>query len=124
MDERTPEYDEVGYKKPPKHTQWKPGQSGNPKGRPKKSKDFEKLLDAELSQTLRIMENGEARTLSKRELIIKTLVTDALKGDLRALKLVLPFLVNQRVVEGFEPDAGDQAALERIVAQLKEVSDG
>ena len=49
---------EVGYKKPPEHSRWKPGQSGNPKGRPKKVKDFEKLLDIELSQTLRITEGG------------------------------------------------------------------
>ena len=43
---------EVGFKKPPKQTQWKPGQSGNPNGRPRKIKDFEKLLDIELSKEI------------------------------------------------------------------------
>ena len=99
VDEHDRDY-EVGYRKPPKHAQFKPGQSGNPKGRPKKTKDFERLLDAELSQTLRIVENGETRTLTKRELIIKTLVTNALKGDIRSLKLVLPHIVKQHTVEG------------------------
>lgn len=101
---------EVGYRKPPKSTQWKPGQSGNPKGRPKKVKDFEKLLDRELSKSIRISEGGEAISLTKRELIIKRFVTDALKGDRAAMKLMLHLLKNQLSIEEFEPDAKDQQA--------------
>lgn len=124
---------EVGYKKPPEHSRWKPGQSGNPKGRPKKVKDFEKLLDIELSRTLRITEGGRQVALTKRELILKTLVNDALKGNLRALKMLLPFIVKQQTVEGFEPDAADREALQQLLGQFQrednegeapEVSDG
>lgn len=122
MDEQGRDY-EVGYKKPPQHTRFKPGQSGNPKGRPKKTKDFERLLDAELSETLRIVENGETRTLTKRELIIKTLIRDAVKGDARALKMVLPFVSKQRTVEGFEPDAEDRAAFMELMGQIEGVDD-
>lgn len=109
---------EVGYKKPPTHSRWQPGQSGNPRGRPKKVKDFEKLLDIELSRTLRISEGGQQVSLTKRELIIKTLVNDALKGDLRALKMLLPLIVKQITVEGFEPDAADREALQQLLGQF------
>jgi len=116
MDDQ-PEY-EVGFQKPPKHTQWKPGQSGNPNGRPKKIKDFDKLIDIELSKELRITEGGHQVTLTKREVIIKTLINDALKGDLRAMKMVLPFIVQHHAVEGFVPNAADQEALNQLIKQF------
>src|SRR5262245_3005750 len=96
---------DVGYGKPPKATQWKPGQSGNPKGRPKRTKDVEKLLDLELSKPIRITDGGQAVTMTKREVLIKTVVHDALKGDRDALKLVFSFMKSQLAIEGFEPDA-------------------
>lgn len=109
---------EVGYKNPPLHSQWKAGQSGNPNGRPKKTKDFEKLIDIELSKALRITEGGQQVTLTKREVIIKTLVNDALKGDLRAMKMLLPLLAKHQTVEGFEPDAADREAFDQLIRQF------
>lgn len=113
------EDEEVGYKKPPKTTQWKPGQSGNPKGRSKKTKDFEKLLDLELSQQIHITENGETVTLSKREVLIKGLVNTALKGDKVALKLVVSFMKVHHTVEEFASDAGDREALMELFEKAK-----
>ena len=110
---------EVGYGKPPQATRWKPGQSGNPKGRPKKIKDFDKLLDRELSETLRITDNGETRTLTKRELLLKRLVNDALTGNRAALKLVLSFMKAELTVNGFEPDAADREALMCLFEKAK-----
>ena len=40
---------EIGYGRPPKHTQFKKGQSGNPEGRPKGIKSLSTELDDELS---------------------------------------------------------------------------
>ncbi len=116
------EDEEVGYKKPPKASQWKPGQSGNPKGRPKVERDFEKLFDQELSLPVRITDGGGARTTTKRELVVKTLVNFALKGDRPALKLVVGFMKSHVAIEGFEPDPGDREALRALVeqAQLKD----
>ncbi len=116
MDDQ-PEY-EVGYQKPPKHTQWKAGQSGNPNGRPKKIKDFEKLIDIELSKELRITEGGRQVTLTKREVIIKTLINDALKGDLKATKMVLPFIAKHQTIEGFQPDTADREAFNQLLQQF------
>lgn len=57
-------------------------------------------------------------TLTKRELIIKSLVNDALKGEHRAAKILLPFIAKQETVEGFEPDAADRRTFEQLVRQL------
>ena len=114
---------EVGYKKPPKQTQWKPGQSGNPNGRPRKIKDFEKLLDIELSKEITITEGGKQISISKREVLLKSLVNDALKGDLRAMKMVLPFMVSQQSIAGFEPDAADRQAFEQLLRRYEQSGD-
>lgn len=114
-----PEY-EVGFQKPPKHTQWEPGQSGNPNGRPKKTKDFEKLLDIELSKEISITEGGRKVNLPKRQVLLKSLVNDALKGDLRATKLLLPYVVNQRSVDGFEPNAADRQAFQQLMNEFSQ----
>lgn len=111
---------EVGYGKPPKKSQWQPGQSGNPKGRPKVIKDFDKLLDQELNQKIQITDKGELRTLTKREVVVKTLVNDALRGDRTAQNLVIKMMRGQQAVEGFEPDAADQEALLALFNRAKD----
>lgn len=74
----------VGYKRPPKSSQFKPGKSGNPLGRPKGAKGFATALKEALDQTLEFEERGKTRRITVRELIMKRLVNAALKGDLKA----------------------------------------
>ena len=85
---KTPEPYEVGYGKPPKANQFKPGQSGNRKGRPKKPKNTVPHIKDELDQTITITENGKKHRITKRAAIYKRLVNDALKGDARKIELV------------------------------------
>ena len=77
--------DGVGYGKPPRHSRFKPGQSGNPKGRTKNIKNFTTILKEELETLVEVTENGRRRKLSKGQLAIKALVLKAVKGDQRAL---------------------------------------
>jgi hypothetical protein len=80
----------VGYRKPPKHTRFAKGVSGNPRGRPKGSRNLRTLLDTELDRPITIREQGgRSRKLSKAEALIKRMVNTALEGDLRAHKLIL-----------------------------------
>ncbi|MEN0653329.1 MULTISPECIES: DUF5681 domain-containing protein [Hyphobacterium] len=80
---------EVGYGKPPRKSQFKPGQSGNPKGRPRGRKSFSTILVAELSERLIVKEGGKTRRMTKMEAVVKQLVSKALKGDPRTLAELL-----------------------------------
>lgn len=74
---------EIGYRRPPKSGQFKKGQSGNPKGRPKGAKNFMTLLDQELDQKITVNENGRKKQISRMEALVKRLVADSLQGNLR-----------------------------------------
>lgn len=88
---REPDY-EVGYKKPPKHSQFKKGQSGNPRGRPRGSKNSATLFNEALNEKVVITENGRQRAISKREAMFKQLANSAARGDPKATQTVLRHL--------------------------------
>ncbi|OLA72411.1 MAG: hypothetical protein BHW62_10200 [Acinetobacter sp. CAG:196_36_41] len=73
----------VGYKNPPKSTQFKKGQSGNPAGRKKKPvpKSLLEAMLLELSDTITIKENGKSAKMPKFELLAKAMVNDAIKNE-------------------------------------------
>ncbi|CAM3762596.1 DUF5681 domain-containing protein [Polynucleobacter brandtiae] len=79
----------VGYRSPPKKTQFKKGKSGNPKGRPTGSRSLQTILVEELKSTITINENGRSKTVKKGEVIAKQMVNKAMAGDHRAANLVL-----------------------------------
>jgi hypothetical protein len=79
----------VGKGQPPLATRWKAGQSGNPRGRPKGAKNLVTIFSEALSQKLEIQENGKVRKISAREGIVRRLVNQALKGDIKATAFVL-----------------------------------
>ena len=79
----------VGYGKPPVGTRFQPGRSGNPKGRPKKSKGTGQILQDILDAPVSITEGGITRKLSRREIMFKVLAGKAIGGDVRSIKLLL-----------------------------------
>jgi hypothetical protein len=93
---KIPESYDVGYGKPPKDHRFKPGQSGNPNGRPVGSLNVGTVLVRILRERLTIVENGRRKTITKLETMLKQLVNQAATGDLRALKL---FITLARAVE-------------------------
>ena len=86
-----PEIDDcdVGYRKPPKHTRFRPGRSGNPKGRPKGTKNFKTDLAEELQERILVREGGKAQAVSKQRAMLKRLTEKALQGDTRAASLII-----------------------------------
>ncbi|MEM9999797.1 MAG: DUF5681 domain-containing protein [Pseudomonadota bacterium] len=79
------EDDKVGYKKPPKATQFKKGQSGNPKGRPKTRGSQQIDIEAILNADETVKSPGGNRKFDSRELQIRNVVPKALDGDFSSL---------------------------------------
>lgn len=79
----------VGYRKPPVHRQFKPGQSGNPRGRPKKPNSIEALLGQALDSKIDIKEGGKRSRMSMRSALVKRLLTSAVNGDHKAIEAVI-----------------------------------
>lgn len=103
--------DKVGYCKPPKHSRFKPGQSGNPRGRPRKNRSIEAMIKRELDQTVVLKEGGREIRLSKREALIKQLVNRAISGDQKPMQLVLAHLEKNKDIEPFTATEADDAEL-------------
>ncbi len=96
---------EIGYGKPPKGTQFQPGQSGNRKGRPKGSKNTAALFEEMLSEKITVREGDRTRRMSRMEAILHTQIVKALKGDPRATQLLFSFY---RQAGGLEPEKQDE----------------
>ena len=115
---------EVGYGKPPKNHQFKPGQSGNPKGRPKGAKNLKTDLEEELKESITVTEAGKPMKLSKQRALLKSLMARALKGDTRAanvvIGMVLRLLGDQEEASDKLEDlsATDQAILQAFEAKI------
>ncbi len=84
----------VGYKKPPQKNQFKPGQSGNPKGRPKGVKNLASDLEEELEQKITITEANKTQEVTKQRAMIKTMFAKALKGDARAANVLINLILD------------------------------
>jgi hypothetical protein len=80
---------EIGYRRPPKDTRFKPGQSGNPKGRPKGSISSAAFLRKILKEKATLREGPRTRTMSKLELMHYAQVHKAMKGDSKAYKTLM-----------------------------------
>jgi hypothetical protein len=80
---------EVGFRKPPVHTRFKKGLSGNPKGRPKHAGRLDYVLKTELDTVISLTIDGKPRNISKCEAMFRHLFAKALRGDSRALEIFL-----------------------------------
>lgn len=123
---------EVGYGRPPAQTRFRPGQSGNPKGRAKGARDVKTLLEEALRQEflekVTIVEGGKRRTMTKLQVIVKTNANKAAKGEGRPLRELLALAQRLGLLEGppLTPEAvaaatpfsaEDQAIVDRFLAR-------
>ena len=82
----------VGYGKPPTDTQFKPGQSGNPPGRRKRSQEAADLFGAIITKPISVNENGRRRSMTKLEGTFTQTVNKALAGDPRSMQVLMQML--------------------------------
>jgi uncharacterized protein DUF5681 len=113
---------EVGYGKPPTHSQFRPGQSGNPAGRRKGIRNLMTDVKRSLATPVKVKEGGRTRTRSTQEAVLMVLRDKALRGDQVALKHYVELAVrwnnDQAEVSPTVPlAADDQAILAAFVAE-------
>jgi hypothetical protein len=84
--------DEVGYKKPPKESQFKKGKSGNPSGRPRREPSLVHVLRKVSRQVVHTKGPDGPRRMSKLEASVTQLVNKAVTGDMKAMKVWLQWL--------------------------------
>jgi hypothetical protein len=99
---------EVGYGKPPKHTRFKKGRSGNPKGRKRRVKTLGKLLTEVLDEKVTVTENGRKRKIPKIDAMFTQVANRAVQGDSKATQTLF------RVIQSFhrhslKPGSNDPA---------------
>jgi len=97
----------VGYGKPPVHSRFQKGRSGNPKGRPRGRRNMSTLLSATLNGWVTVVENGRRKKITKREAIVTQLVNKSASADLKATQIVLAML---RDVESLTDGSAEPAA--------------
>ena len=111
-----PDYD-VGYKRPPQHSRFKPGQSGNPSGRAKGSQNLKTLFHKIMKEEVQLREGTDVRKVTKAEAIMRGLIIGALKGDTRAMGTLL------RLAEQtgqFEEPKDQIREIRRVIVRWKE----
>ena len=79
----------VGFRKPPKHTQFKPGLSGNPRGKPKGRKNADTILQQILHRKLQFRDRGRLRQVPVIEAMFLKFAEAALRGDTKAAAFLL-----------------------------------
>jgi hypothetical protein len=83
---------EVGYGRPPTAHQFPKGQSGNPSGRPKGSKNISAVIAAALSERVTVTVKGKRRSITKLEAAVTQMANKAAGGDQKAAKLIIELL--------------------------------
>lgn len=107
--------DDIGYGKPPKHSRWRKGQSGNPRGRPKRSPDVHADLIAELNEIIQITEGGVSKRITKQRALFKALMTGGIKGDVRAASTLIGMAARHIEAGHGTPDPDISAAEQKMV---------
>jgi hypothetical protein len=102
----------VGHGRPPLHSRFQPGVSGNPSGRPKGTPNLKTLLEKVLKEQIALREGNETKKLTKAEAVIRSVVIGALKGDSRSQATL--FKLAEQTGQ-FEKDGGDEKQVVQIV---------
>lgn len=105
---KAPPKDAVGYGRPPKQHQFKPGQSGNPKGRPKGAPTLQEIMAKEATKHVKIKQGENIVTVSKMEALARRVFSKALEGDLAAARVIFQLAA--------EPEAAANAGSEEPFA--------
>jgi hypothetical protein len=100
---------EVGRGRPPKHSQFQKGKSGNPKGRPKGARNLRTELEECLLAPISIAVNGKQVRITTVELLIKKVAAEVSKGNMPAARILMELML---YVDARSPAPANDAAPE------------
>jgi hypothetical protein len=114
--------DEVGYGKPPRSHQFKPGESGNPKGRKKGVKNEVTILQELLQHRVTLNERGKPRKITLLEAILRKVAEDGLRGNIKSVGFLLNRYYAAAAGEVAQADLSedDKAVLEAYLSEFKD----
>jgi len=124
MDQVEGEY-KVGRGKPPLHTRFKKGHSGNPRGPRPRAKNLLALLVRALNEPVVVTTDGQPRQITKREAVIAQLVDKSTGADLRATKMLIDMLKDIEKGAGTPPPdtsaftPADEEVVETLLVRLR-----
>jgi hypothetical protein len=99
----------VGYRRPPQHSRFQKGQSGNPQGRPRGVRNFATEVREALGAKMLVRQAGTARRMTRRSAVVLSLLDKALKGDVRAASLLVGIEGRAEASNGGLPDGAPSA---------------
>lgn len=112
------------HNRPPREHQFKPGESGNPLGRPKKAKStFESEIKAVFGQEREVTIDGQPRMATMRELILEQVARGAAKGDAKMIKMSIPFLKIMDDAPEFEVLPEDKQIIQEFMKRFTKEGD-
>jgi Family of unknown function (DUF5681) len=121
-DDNSQDDEGVGYKKTPTHSRFKPGQSGNPKGRSKgiELPVFEDPIKTMLREEISITLKGKRRKVPTFQALLRVVLGKALGGDIRFIKLLLTETDNLKSIldeKRREMNGAEKAFLEEMLKE-------
>lgn len=119
-DKRSRSYD-VGYGKPPVHTRFQKGQSGNPAGRKPREKNFAALVETELNRLITVRDGDIEKKITKREALVTRLVNEAISGKSAARPLLLKMMDIKPQPGQFVTNDDDEALLLQLLSSARSI---